>query len=62
MVKYDLYQELSKGCICKEKRHQYDVFTNTFSMVLDKHAPIKKKIIRGNEAPFMTKERNDEQI
>ena len=31
-------------------------------MVLDKYAPIKKKIIRGNEAPFMTKERNDEQI
>ena len=26
-------------------------------MVLDKHAPTKKKIIRGNEAPFMTKER-----
>ena len=25
-------------------------------MVLDKHAPIKKKIARGNEAPFMTKE------
>ena len=25
-------------------------------MVLDKHAPIKKKIVRGNEAPFMTKE------
>ena len=25
-------------------------------MVLDKHAPIKKKLLRGNEAPFMTKE------
>ena len=25
-------------------------------MVHDKHAPIKKKIVRGNEAPFMTKE------
>ena len=25
-------------------------------MVLDKHAPMKKKIVRGNEAPFMTKE------
>ena len=25
-------------------------------MVLDKHAPIKQKIVRGNETPFMTKE------
>ena len=25
-------------------------------MVLNKHAPIKEKIVRGNEAPFMTKE------
>ena len=25
-------------------------------MVLDKHAPLKKKIFRGNKAPFMTKE------
>ena len=25
-------------------------------MVLDKHAPIKQKIVRVNEAPFMTKE------
>ena len=25
-------------------------------MVLDKHAPAKKKIVRGNEAPLMAKE------
>ena len=25
-------------------------------MVLNKNAPIKEKIVRGNEAPFMTKE------
>ena len=25
-------------------------------MILDKHAPIKTKIVRGTEAPFMTKE------
>ena len=25
-------------------------------MVFDKHAPIKNKIVRSNEAPFMTKE------
>ena len=44
------------GSSHKEKRHQYDVFTNTFRIVLDKHAPIKQKIVRGNETPFMTKE------
>ena len=53
---YELDQELNKGSIYKEKHYQYYVFTNTFRMVLDKHAPIKKKIVRGNEAPFMTKE------
>ena len=40
---YELDQELSKGSIYKEKHYQYDVFTNIFRMVLDKHAPIKKK-------------------
>ena len=53
---YELDQELSKGSIYKEKHHQYDFFRNIFRMALDKHAPIKKKIVRGNEAPFMTKE------
>ena len=53
---YELNQELSKESIYKEKHHQYDVFTNIFRMALDKHVPIKKKIVRGNEAPFMTKE------
>ena len=43
---YKLDQEPSKGSIYKEKRHQYDVFTNIF----------EKKIVRGNEGPFMTKE------
>ena len=39
----ELGQELSKGSIYKKKHHQYDVFTNIFRMVLDKHAPINKK-------------------
>ena len=53
---YELNQELSKGSIYKEKHHQYDVFTNISRMAVDKHVPIKKKIVRGNETPFMTKE------
>ena len=42
---HELDQELSKGSIYKEKHHQYDVFTNIFRMALDKHVPIKKKIV-----------------
>ena len=32
-----------------------DSFIATFKDVLDRHAPSKKKIIRGNQAPFMNK-------
>ena len=53
---HKLDQELSKGSLFKEKHHQYGVFTNIFRIVLDKYAPIKIKIVSGNEAPFMTKE------
>ena len=27
-----------------------------FSEVLDYHAPVKKKLVRGNQAPFMTRD------
>ena len=30
-------------------------FHKIFMSVLDNHAPMKKKIVRGNNAPFMTK-------
>ena len=33
----------------------YDHFKNTFIQLLDRHAPIKKKFVRGNNAPFMNK-------
>ena len=33
----------------------YEDFHKMFMNVLDKHAPMKKKIVRGNNAPFMTK-------
>ena len=33
----------------------YDIFEETYLKVLDNHAPIKKKILRSNENPFMTK-------
>ena len=31
-------------------------FVETFLQVIDRHAPLKSKTIRGNQAPFMTKE------
>ena len=33
----------------------YDCFNSNFMEVLDKHAPSKTKVIRGNNAPFMNK-------
>ena len=34
----------------------YSTFTKVFRLVLDKHAPLKVKKVRGNQGPFMTKE------
>ena len=34
----------------------YFQLCNTFLEVVEKHAPIKKKVLRGNHAPFVTKE------
>ena len=47
---HELDQELSKGII-------YLVF-RYFRTILDHHAPLKTKSIRGNQAKFMTKELN----
>ena len=33
----------------------YDYFKSTFVAILNKHAPRKKKFVRGNNAPFMNK-------
>ena len=34
--------------------NDFETFLQTFEKVSDKHAPMKKKIIRGNNAPFVT--------
>ena len=34
---------------------EYDNFENIFLEVLSKHSPLKKKILRANHAPYMTK-------
>ena len=41
----------------KENPNQcYDLLTNSFLKVVNKHAPLKKKTIRGNHASFVNKE------
>ena len=40
----------------KDPHEGYDTITNNFLKVVNKHAPLKKKTIRGNDAPFMNKE------
>ena len=33
----------------------FTTFTDVFNSVIDKHAPLKTNIVRGSQAPFMTK-------
>ena len=40
----------------------HDTFVNSLISILDKHAPIKTKYVRGNEQPFMTKELRKEHM
>ena len=39
-----------------DPNESYSALTNTFSLIVEKHAPLKKKIVRGNHAPFITKD------
>ena len=40
----------------RDSEAAYDNFKDTFLSITNKHAPLKTKMIRGNQAPFMTKE------
>ena len=39
----------------KDLNQNYQSLTKNFLTIVNKHALLKKKIVRGNEAPFMTK-------
>ena len=45
---HELDQELNKVIIDNSQDKQYDLFSNIFRTVLDHHAPLKTKRIRGN--------------
>jgi len=49
-------KEISFGNIYSGHKDAYDILTNKFKELVDKHAPQKEKKVRGNQAPFMTKE------
>ena len=40
----------------KDPNQNYQSLTKNFLTIVNKHALLKKKIVRGNQAPFMTKE------
>ena len=52
---HELDLEINKGKFYNSDK-PYDDFYNLFKTITDKHAPIKQKRVRGNNAPFMTKE------
>ena len=51
-----LRDSLSKISSIYGTNFMYDTFVNMITVLLDKFAPIKKKVIRGNQSRFMNKE------
>ena len=39
-----------------DPNQNYQFLTNTFLTIVNKHAPLQNRIVRGNQAPFMIKE------
>ena len=52
----DLDQEKIQGEMYKYNNDTYLTFSDVFRSELDRHAPLKRKMIRGNQGPFMTKQ------
>ena len=62
IIAYRSYKKIGNAEFCDDINNfafdQSDVsnFKETMFNIFDKHAPIKQKYLRANEAPFMTKE------
>ena len=52
----DLDSSLIQGELYNNCQEPYHKLTQIFSEVLDYHAPVKRKVVRGNQSPFMTKD------
>ena len=56
MRSYHVLAEVTFNRQFYKDKNVYENFLNIFKAVVTKHAPMKSKILRGNNAPFMTKE------
>ena len=62
-INYRCYKKFSQNCFLNDLQYNvnsiqsgnYCTFEDTFTNILDRHAPRKKKIIRGNTTPFVNK-------
>ena len=60
---YRAYKNFDQDVFCQELRtslssetiHDYTSFEEKFLEVLNKHATLKKKVLRANHAPYVTK-------
>ena len=50
---HDLVQEIIKGSFYQNEEN-FAVFSSVFRDVVGRHAPLKQKMVRENNAPFMT--------
>ena len=56
---HELDQEIIKGSFYQHEK-AFAVFPSVFRDVVDRHAPLKQKMIHENNAPFMSKQLNKE--
>ena len=49
-------QKADFSCDSNDPNEQYDNLLQKFQSLIDIHAPIKQKIVRGNDAPFMNRD------
>ena len=54
---YDLDKETIKSSFCQHEE-EFAAFSSVFRDVIDRHVPLKRKMVRRNNAPIMTKELN----
>ena len=53
---WDLDSRPIQGELYNNCQEPYNKLKRIFSEALDYHAPVKQKVVRGNQAPFMTKD------
>ena len=60
-ITYRCYKDFNNDVFAEHLRRKlencenYTQFENRFSDVLNEHAPLKKRLVRANEVPYMTK-------